>query len=309
MKFLPLGVRAGGAPHSRRYPSATIYNFETDTFLIDAGEGTQFRLFRQGIHTHGISTIFLTHMHGDHSMGLFGLLLSLGSEKRRSPLQIIGPKGTEEMIHSLSRLTYAYIPYELNIRELEDEFEGEVLRTKWTVVSAMPLQHRVPCFGYRFDEIVPDTVNVEVATALGVTKPQHFIDMRTKGFTEVEGKTIRHEEILNTPRPPRAMVLCGDTRPCEASIRLAKNADVLIHESTFANELQEKAAERFHSTAGEAASIARDAGVERLFLTHFSNRYEDADVLLQEARAIFEQSYLCKQGEAIICEKKLRSDE
>lgn len=303
MKIIPLGTKAGGSAHIHRYPSSYYFSFENEQCLIDAGEGVQFQLLRGGLSTHAVKNIFLTHLHGDHVLGLVGLLSNLSSEHRISKLQIFGPVGVKELVDVLCRLTHVELRYECEIHELDEMFEGTVYTSTYITVDALPMEHRIPCFGYRFTEVVKENIDIEKATALGISEPEHFKQLKEQRYCVVDNKKVFIEDILFPKVTPRVVSFCGDTRPCDNAVKLALHNDVVIYESTFANNLQEKAHTRYHSTSMQAATIAKSANASNLYLTHISNRYDDATPLVEEARSIFPNTYLSKELEEIIIPK------
>ncbi|MFN8367689.1 MAG: ribonuclease Z [Candidatus Kapaibacterium sp.] len=303
MKIIPLGTKAGGSAHIHRYPSSYYFSFENEHCLIDAGEGVQFQLLRSGLSAHALKNIFITHLHGDHVLGLMGVLSNLSSEHRTNKLSIYGPKGLRELIEVLCRLTHVEFRYNCDIYELEEAFQGVFYTSNCITVEALPMEHRIPCFGYKITELVRENIDIDKARALGVIQPEHFKRLKEERFCTINSTNITLEEILLPKVTPRKVVFCGDTRPCTNAVSIAQDCDVLIYESTFADNLKTKAHERYHSTAKQAAEVARQANVMLLYLTHISNRYDDATPLVEEARTIFPNTYLCKELEEIIIPK------
>lgn len=278
IRIVFLGTSAGMPSRSRNVASVAVV-MDGRVLLFDCGEGTQQQLMRaEQVRSGGIEAIFITHLHGDHLFGLPGLLSSLGLGGRRDPLTVYGPRG---LAAYLKAIPYFGIAYELTVIEIE---AGEVRRGNGYRVHAAPVVHHAPCFAYRVDEDErPGKFDADKARALGVP-PGPLFGALQRG-EDVDG--VRSADVVGPSRPGRSVVYCTDTRPCESAVTLARGANVLIHESTYDATLSAEAKARDHSTAAEAASVAREAEVERLILTHISPRYESSDALVEEARAVF----------------------
>jgi len=278
VRIVFLGTSAGMPSRSRNVASVAVV-MDGRVVLFDCGEGTQQQLMRaEHVRSGGIEAIFITHLHGDHLFGLPGLLSSLGLGGRRDPLTVYGPRGVAAYLKSIP---YFGIAYELTVIEIE---AGEVRRGNGYRVHAAPVVHHAPCFAYRVDEDErPGKFDADKARALGVPPGPAFGALQ-RG-EDVDG--VRSADVVGPSRPGRSVVYCTDTRPCESAVVLARGANVLIHESTYDATLSAEATARDHSTATEAATVARDADVERLILTHISPRYETSDALVAEAKAIF----------------------
>jgi len=265
-----------------------------EVWLFDCGEGTQHQLLRTPLRPPQIRRIFLTHLHGDHLYGLPGLLTSLSMLGVETPVDLYGPAGLGEVVEVTLRAAHAGCTFQLTVHELApglvlDEGKAEgALR-----VRCLPLLHGVPCFGFRVEEAPrAGRLDAERAAALGVVSGPDLGTLKRGGTVVVDGREVRSTDLVAPPVPGRVLALCGDTLPCDATVELARGADLLVHEATFGEARQHMAAERAHSTAAQAAELARRAGVARLVITHFSARYqqssgETVDDLLAEARAIF----------------------
>ena len=278
MRIVFLGTSAGMPSRSRNVASVAVV-MDGRVLLFDCGEATQQQLMRaEHVRSGGIEAIFITHLHGDHLFGLPGLLSSLGLGGRRDPLTVYGPHG---LAAYLKAIPYFGIAYELTVIEID---AGEVRRGHGYRVRAAPVVHHAPCFAYRVDEDErPGKFDAEKARALGVQSGPAFGALQ-RG-EDVDG--VRSADVVGPSRPGRSVVYCTDTRPCESAVTLARGANVLIHESTYDATLSAEAKARDHSTSTEAATVARDAKVERLILTHISPRYETSEGLVEEARAVF----------------------
>lgn len=270
-------------PSRERNVAAMAITFDGRTLLFDCGEATQHQLMRSDLAPSSIEAIFITHLHGDHLYGLPGLIATLGLNGRDRLLPIYGPPGLRRF---LAALPYPGAPYGVEVREAADCF-GDGYR----VVSKL-LDHTVPCLGYSFlEDARPGRFDLEAARSFGVPEGPLFGTLqRGSAVTLPSGRVVEPAAVLGPPRPGRHIVYCTDTRPCAASIELARGADLLVHEATYGDDMASEAGPRGHSTAAEAARIATAAGVRQLVLTHFSARYRDVAPLVAEARAVFAAS-------------------
>ena len=294
MRIIPLGT-SSGKPTLKRNVSALAIAREAEWLLLDCGESTQLQIARAGLSPSRLSGVFITHLHGDHFNGLPGLLSTMGLDQRTRDLTLIGPRGVREYLDTLKRLRIVFLTYRLQLCEFNSLSERTLVyeATEYTV-SAAPLDHRLFALGYRLDERPrPGRFNVERARELNV--PEGPLWGRLQSGEEVrleDGCVIQPNDVLGPERPGKSIAYCLDTRPCEMSVELARNVDLLIHEATYTEEFAAEAQEYGHSTAAQAARTAREAGAGRLLLTHFSTRFPDPAPLLEEARAIFPNTAL-----------------
>jgi ribonuclease Z len=296
MKFCVLGTKAGGAPLVNKHTSATALMLGGETILFDCSEGTQIQLRRTKISRAHINHLFLSHLHGDHILGVLPLLTTLGGDGRKTPLHIYSPKGLEEFLHLGLKIMDVKLGFELRIHELPSGFAGELATIKGHLITAQMLEHRIDSFGFRVEELPHRNIDIEKARAFGIEDGALLGRIKREGSVEVaNGRTVRFADIAAPPKEARSFVYCGDTRKCRAVPALARHCSVLLHEATFRADMQDKAAERFHSTAQDAAEMALEAEVERLFITHLSVRYKSGLPLLREARTIFPQTFLAKE--------------
>jgi ribonuclease Z len=272
---------AGSVPSARRGLPATLVRRGGDQILIDCGEGTQ----RQLVRSCGLadfSDVFLTHFHVDHWLGLPGLLKTFDLRDRDKPLTIYGPPGLNE-VAGVMRRVYGRVGYDLAFEELEP---GEVVRRDGYAIVPFPVRHRVTAYGYALvEDERPGRFEAELAERLGVTPGPDFGRLQ-RGET-VDG--VAPAQVMGEPRAGRKLVFSGDTAPCETLEVAAHGADVLVHESTFGADETERAAKTVHSTATQAATIAREAEVGLLAMTHLSSRYFGREIE-EEARTIFPAS-------------------
>ncbi|HEV8631688.1 MAG TPA: ribonuclease Z [Thermoanaerobaculia bacterium] len=262
-----------------------------ELWLFDCGEATQHRLLQTPLRPPQIRRIFLTHLHGDHLYGLPGLLTSLSMLGVEEPVELYGPAGLEGFVLGGLRVAQAGLTFSLTVHELG---AGALVDAGGVAVRCLPLEHGVPCFGFRVEEAPrPGSFDAERAAALGVAPGPAFGILKAGGSVVLaDGREVRGEELVGPEQPGRVLALLGDTRPCDAAVELGRDADLLVHEATFGQGRAAMAAERGHSTAVEAAEVARRAGARRLVITHFSARYQEGsdetvDDLLAEARAVF----------------------
>jgi ribonuclease Z len=269
---------AASVPTARRGLPALLLRRGGDRILFDCGEGTQ-RQLMQSVGLTELTEIFITHLHADHWLGLPGLLKTFDLRGRERPLDVHGPRGLRELV-GLALRAAGRVSFELDLIELEP---GDVLAREGYRIAPFPVSHRGPAFGYAlFEDERPGAFDPDAAVRLGLTPGPEFGRLQ-RGET-VNGVTPDH--VLGPPRPGRKVVISGDTMPCESLRVAAHRADLLIHEATFAEEDRERAVETGHSTAAQAAALAREADVALLALTHLSARHPAA-VLRDEARAVF----------------------
>jgi ribonuclease Z len=280
----------GSVPTARRGLPAILVRRGGERILFDCGEGTQRQLVAS-IGLADLDEIFLTHFHADHWLGLPGLLKTFDLRARQKPLRIAGPRGLRELLAIVMRAA-GRVRFELELVELEP---GEALAHGGYTVASFSVAHRGPALGYAvFEDERPGVFDPEAAVRLGLTPGPEFGQVQ-------RGETVRGvapEQVLGPPRASRKLVISGDTTPCEALELAAHHADVLVHEATFAEAERERAAETGHSTAAQAAAIAREAEVGMLALTHFSTRYPVA-LLRDEARAVFPRTVLPRDFDSI----------
>jgi len=281
----------GSVPTARRGLPAVLVRRGGDRVLFDCGEGTQRQLVQSG-GLPDLTEIFLTHYHADHWLGMPGLLKTFDLRARERPLAIHGPPGLRELFTFALRAV-GRVRYELELIELAP---GDLLPRDGYTIAAVPVAHRGgQAFGYViYEDERPGEFDPEAATALGVVEGPEFGQLQ-RGET-VRG--VRPEQVLGPPRAGRKVVISGDTSPCETLQIASHEADLLLHEATFAEEEHDRAAETGHSTAAQAATLARDAGVTMLALTHLSIRYP-VSLIRDEARAIFPRTVLPRDFDSI----------
>jgi ribonuclease Z len=281
---------AGSMPTARRGLPAILLRAGGDRILLDCGEGTQQQLLRSaGLPE--LDAIFISHYHLDHWLGLVGMLKTFDLRAREKPLAIYGPPGLKALFTML-RPVFGRTAYPLSLAELEPY---EEIGFGGYTIGSFPVRHRVEAYGYAFvEEDRPGRFDADAARALGVTEGPDFGRLQ-RG--EVVGG-VRPEQVVGEGRPGRKIVYSGDTAPCQAVEVLAESADVLVHEATFLSDERARASDTGHSTAAQAAELARDAGVRLLALTHLSTRYFPREIR-DEARAVFPNTVVPRDFDAI----------
>lgn len=283
-------------PAYGRFPSAQIVRYDSHLFLVDCGEGTQIQMSRFGVRRHRINHIFISHLHGDHVYGLPGLLTSYAQLSRQAPLQITGPEGIRELVETTLRLSEARTGFDLNFTELADDGKVSVLELKGIRVAAFPLHHRVRTYGYLFQERPrPLNVRKELIREYRLTTDQ-ILALKSGKDIEVDGRIVPVEKLTRPPDPPRAFAYCSDTAYTDAILEYIRGVQVLYHETTFMDDMEELAAFSKHSTTMQAAQIAQLADAGSLITGHFSSRYQDLAPLLAETRSVFPASFLGLEG-------------
>jgi ribonuclease Z len=288
---------AASRPTVGRNVSGLAVQRDGDLMLFDCGEGTQRQMMRYGT-GFNVGAIFITHMHADHFLGVTGLLRTLGLQGRTDPLELYGPPGSRAILQTLVGLGVDRISFEVPIREIEP---GHTVARAGYHLLAFAADHGPNALGYALieDERL-GRFDVERARALGIPEGPLFGRLHKGETFVVDGRTIRPTDLVGAPRPGRRVVYSGDSRPCRAIAEVARCADLLVHECTFAEDEAERARETYHATAAGAARCARDAGARRLLLTHVSARYaESPRVLEEEAEAVFPGARVAQDGLAL----------
>jgi ribonuclease Z len=297
---MSLSIRLLGTSASRptveRNVAATALVREGETLLFDCGEGTQRQMMRYGV-SFGLEDIFFTHFHADHVIGVIGLMRTMSLQGRTETLRLWGPKGAVRTMKRAEEFGMDRLSFPLEVAEVEP---GQSIKRKDYSITPYPVDHRgAKAVGYAIvEEERKGRFNPDRARELGIPEGPLWGEIhRGRAITLPDGRIVQPSELVGEARSGRKVVLTGDTRPCEATVEAAQGADVLVHEATFGDEEAERAVETGHSTAREAAIVARKAGVVTLLLTHFSARYSrDAADLGKEARQCFERTLVGKDG-------------
>ena len=290
MEIIFLGTSSAVHSYNRNHPAIILKAFG-ETMLFDCGEGTQRQLIFAKVSPMKISKIFLSHYHGDHILGLPGLLQSMNFRGRETKLTIYGPKGLNTLKNAIFNLGDCKIDFPIEFIEIGTE---TIESCEEYIIKSQDVNHQVPCLAYTVKELKKPRFLREKAIELGVPVGPAFGKLHNGEEVEVNGKIIKPEQVLGPARKGNKVTYSGDTTPCEEMIEFAKDSTLLIHESTYVNEDADKAKDNFHSTSSDAARIAKKSNSKQLVLTHFSTRYTSLDDLLKEAKEIFENTKLAK---------------
>jgi len=285
---------AAARPTVGRNVSSLAMEREGELMLFDCGEGTQRQMMRYGT-GFTVADIFFTHMHADHILGLTGLLRTMSLQGRIEPMRLWVPSGSKPILADAVALGMERLPFPVTIRELRPD--ERITRDGYDVLS-FRTRHGTQSIGYALVEHPRlGRFDLDRVRSLGVPEGPLYGRLHRGEDVEVEGRIVRAADVVGPPRPGRRVVYTGDTRPCAATVNTAKDADLLIHDATFAVDESERAHSTGHATAREAADVARRAGARQLVLTHISARYaDDARILEREARRVFANTLVAHDG-------------
>lgn len=284
-------------PTLRRGSTAQLFNLHDRFLLIDCGEGTQLALRRNRLKFQRINHIFISHLHGDHYLGLPGLVSSMHLLGRKNPLHIYCPAPLQELMELNMKYSDTFLNFEVIFHPHSYDGKQLILEEKQFEVYSFPMKHRIDCCGFMFKE-KPKRRRIikERADEAGLAV-RDLVSLKNGEAVEREdGTVISLEEFTLPPHPSRSFAYCSDTAPFERQVEFIRGADLLYHESTFLDALKDRARDTFHSTALQAAEIARDAEAKHLLLGHFSSRYDDTADFVKEAREVFPNSYAASDG-------------
>ncbi len=290
MELTFLGTSSALPTKNRSHPAIALKGFG-EIILMDCGECTQRQMSLAGLSPMKIKNIFLTHLHGDHFLGLPGLVQSMAFRGREEPLHIFGPWRTSLLMDYIKNLGYYSLSFPIYTHEVNS---GLIINKEEYQVYCTPTEHSIPNLAYRITEKRSPKFLKEKALDLGLKPGPDFGKLQSGISVENEGKIIKPEQVLGKERKGRQIVYSGDTKPCSNLVEFSEGADVLIHESTFEESLKSRAIETGHSTAADAATTAKDAHVKNLILTHISTRYQKIDILEKEALNIFKNTIIAK---------------
>jgi len=291
IKVIFLGTSASIPTKNRSLPSIMIIR-NGEQLLFDCGEGTQRQVVKAGLGLRKRLKIFITHMHADHVLGLAGILMSLSLTGRQDPLEIYGPSKLQSFIEDMKELFNFNPSFDVIVHRVS---EGTVHWGKGFKIMAFKVKHVAESYGYvLMEDPRPGRFDAKRAEELGIPKGPLWKALQEGKTVVINGREIKPEDVLGPPRRGLKIVYSGDTAPIREVIEVSKDADLLIHEATFDDTLQDRAASELHTTAGQAASIALEANVRKLVLTHISPRYEDASLLLSQAKRIFENTVIAE---------------
>lgn len=288
---------SSATPMYGRHPTAQVLNHNEQFYLIDCGEGTQMQLSRYGIKSNRINHIFISHLHGDHYLGLMGLLSSMHLMGRRASLHLYGPAALEEILAVQFKHSSTSLQYPLIIHPTDPSQTAVIMDTPGLKVTSFPLQHRIDCTGFRFDEGKrAATLNADLLTGLNIPIPYLKLLKRGVDYVAADG-TVHQASRLTLPGPaPRSYAFCSDTLMNPAYFEAIADVDLLYHESTFLKDMHARAKETLHTTSVEAAEVALAVNAKKLLLGHFSARYRDLQPFLEESRTVFPDTLLSEEG-------------
>tara|TARA_B100001063_G_scaffold68804_1_gene62876 strand:- start:529 stop:1434 length:906 start_codon:yes stop_codon:yes gene_type:complete len=288
-------------PSFKGFTTSQVLEHNGKSFLIDCGEGTQIQLRKNKIKFNSIEDVFISHLHGDHYFGLPGLILTLNLLGREKPLNIFGPKGIKEIITSLMKVGKTWTNYKLNFIELNSTKPELILNKNNFTVTTIPLYHRIYTNGFLFrKKTTSHKLIVQKAINLGIDKTQFAgIKLGKDGVTE-KGEIINNIKLVEPLSPDIVYAFCSDTLFNLKITEQIRECDLLYHESTFLKKDENFAINTFHSTAEQAAIIAKNSNVKKLVLGHFSSRYNDLNLFLEEAKTIFNNSELAIENKSFI---------
>ncbi|MFD1631865.1 ribonuclease Z [Pseudopedobacter beijingensis] len=299
MKFeVTILGNSSATPMFNRNPTSQVLNINEHLLMIDCGEGTQQQLLRYGIRYNKIHHIFISHLHGDHFFGLIGLISSMSLNGRKRDLKLFGPKKLMDIIHLQLQSSDTHLSFKIDFFPLDPENTGLILETRDYTVETIPLNHRIPCTGFIFREkkrqrkILKDRVDE-------LQIPPEYFPLLKRGIdcTDSRGKVFKALDLTEESETPKSYAYCSDTMYDKAYISRLTDVNTLYHETTFMHDMIDRAKETHHTTAIEAAQIAKEINAEKLLIGHFSARYKDLSPLLLEAKTVFEDTFIAEQGE------------
>lgn len=287
-------------PAYGRNHSSQLIQIDNVHLLIDCGEGTQLQLAKQKNKLQKIDHIFISHLHGDHYLGLMGLIFSMNLNRRTKPLYIYSHRGLDEIITLQLKYSRTNLHFDIRFIHLKQHVSENIMENSKIIVSYFPLNHRIACSGFKIEER-PKPYRIDKEKLHENIKLQHIVLFKQgKDVTDENGALLyRYKDYTLPPKKSRSYAYCSDTAYFPETIPYIKEVDLLYHEATFLDDQKERAQHTFHSTAAQAAQIAKDAGVSRLMIGHYSARYRDINPFLREAKEIFPDSILAKEGETI----------
>jgi len=283
MKLVFLGTSAA-QPTEKRGMTCICLVLEKEIIMFDAGEGAQVALHKSKLGWNKKMKIFVTHLHGDHCIGILGLLQTMSLQSRTESIEIYGPKGIEDFIAANMKILNFGLTFPVKIATIK---EGLVLEEATYTVHACEAMHSIPAYSYVLEEKEkPGKFYPEKAKAIGIPEGKLWHELQSGKEVKVGNKIIKPSDVMGEKRRGKKIGISGDTRPTKKLEEFFRDCDYLTFDSSYADDLKEKAADYYHSTASEAAQLARNAKVSNLVLTHFSTRYDDTDLLLKEAKTI-----------------------
>lgn len=282
-------------PAFDRHPTSQVVTIDGANYLVDCGEGTQIQLINYKIRRSKISHIFISHLHGDHYFGLIGLISSFGLLGHQQDLHVFGPSPLKEIIELQLKVADTTLPFNLTIHTITEG--ATLLDTDKLTVKCFRTNHRIECYGFSFTE-KKDPRKLDAEKAKEYEVPAVFYDRLKKGedYTRKDGTLVKNEWVTTEAAPGKVYAFCADTKYDESLLPHIQGADMIYHETTYLDNLKERAEARFHSTTRQAALIAKKANVKKLLIGHFSSKYDTLEEFEQEAREVFPQTELALEG-------------
>lgn len=285
-------------PTKGRFLSAHVLNYDENFFLIDCGEGTQMQLRKYKVSLNRIGSVFISHLHADHYLGLPGLLSSMDLLGRKAPLNIFCPKDLDEFLEVNFRISHSRPRFAIHTVFTDPNEPQLVMQTRKLEVFSFPLRHRIPCTGFLFRErFTEKKFNKKILQRYFLTPDEIMAIKKGADYTAPDGTFYPNSELTLPPARPRSFAYCSDTSYMEGLGEYLRGTDLIYHEATFAADMQERAAATGHSTTLDAARVAAAAGAGKLIIGHFSSRYRDAELLAAEARTIFPNTVKAEEGQ------------
>lgn len=284
-------------PAHGRHPSAQIVEIKDQLYLVDCGEGTQIQMQKYGIGWRRINNIFISHLHGDHYFGLIGLLTTMNLLGRTNSLHLFAPAALLPIIESQIEAGRGYLQYELIFTALQENKATDLIDNEAVLVSSFPVEHRIPCHGFSFTaKNTGRKINPALCAAAGI--PTYYYPKLKQGhdYQHKDGSISYNEDLTLPGKKEVTYAYCADTLFTDSYLPYINQAHTIYHESTYLSDNEEKAFERFHSTAAQAGQIARLANVSQLLIGHFSSRYNDLEPFLEEAKLFFDNTHIAEAG-------------
>ncbi len=284
-------------PTLKHNASSQIVEIRGKMFMMDCAEGTQMQLRRSKINFQRLQAVFISHMHGDHCFGLIGMISTFGLMGRTAPLHVYGPKELGPVLDMLLHTFCNDYSFEVCFHPVDTTKNKVVYEDRSVTIESVPLQHRIPCCGYIFREkpTLPH-IRRDMIDFYGIPYSQINNIKNGAGWTTEDCDEIPNSRLVTPADAPRSYAYCSDTKYIPDLWKVVKDVTVLYHESTYASDYEDRARMYYHSTAEQAATVARDAHVGKLLLGHYSARYNDETKLLKEAKAIFPNTFLTNEG-------------
>ena len=305
MSLLKLTILGKGAAVPTAYcnPSSQLLTYEGKQFLIDCGEGTQMQMIKHKVRYRKLEHIFISHLHGDHFYGLIGMISTFHLYGRKKPLTVFAPADLEDLILYQLKISKTALNYKLTFVHLETSLNSPLYEDDDFIISSFPLKHSMPCWGFVFKEKpLLRKIKKDFIKEKGIKSEQIIKIKLGNDYEDSHGVVYPNNEISDPPRKSLSYAYCSDTAYDETIISHIKDVCLLYHEATFDNSMEKVAIEKLHSTAAQAAQIAKKSKSLKLLLGHFSARFKDTAILLNEAREIFPNTYLSKEGQTFLIE-------